>query len=282
MGIRLRPLADTVGAEVTGVDLNEAVDDATFAAIRAAWLRHAVLLFRGQHALTPERHIEFSRRFGTLEIFTLRQFTHKDHPELFVISNLNDDEGKPIGAQVSPIWHSDSQFLEEPSMGSLLLAKEVPKVGADTLFASTVSVYDALPEATKRRIDGMRVSHSRIRAYPLTYPNRPPLTEEEKARTPDVIHPLVRTHPETGRKALYIGRSTAPEIVGLAKEESDALIDELMAFATAPRFVYRHEWRVGDLVFWDNRASIHCATPYDAARERRLMLRTTISGDRPY
>lgn len=282
MSVEFRPLKDTIGAEAVGVDLGRPLDDASFGAIREAWHARAVLLFRDQQNLTPEQHLQFSRRFGTLEIFTLRQFTHKNFPELFVISNLNDDEGKPIGAQVSPIWHSDSQFLEVPSMGSLLLAKEVPGVGADTLFASMYSIYDALPEATKRRIDGMRVSHSRIRAYPLTYPNRPPLTEEEKARTPDVVHPLVRTHPATGRKALYIGQSTAPEIVGLAKAESDRLVDELIAFATEDRFVYRHKWRVGDLVLWDNRSSIHCATPYDVVKERRLMYRTTICGDRPH
>lgn len=282
MAVQLRALQPTVGTEVVGIDLADPVDDAAFAAIQDAWLASSILLFRDQHRLTHQQHIDFSRRFGALEVFTLRQYTHKDFAEIFVISNLTNDEGKPIGAQVSPIWHTDSQFLEEPSMASLLLAKEVPSVGADTLFASMFSVYDALPEKTKKRIDGLQVSHSRIRAYPSNYPNRPPLTEEEKARTPDVFHPLVRRHPENGRKALYIGDSTAPEIIGMPKEESDTLIRELIDFATQERFVYRHKWKVGDAILWDNRSAIHCATPYDTEKERRLMYRTTIVGDRPH
>lgn len=282
MSLQTRPLQPTVGAEIVGIDLADPVDDATFAEIKKAWLDRSILLFRNQHRLTHEQHIAFSKRFGELEVFTLRQYTHQDFPQLFVISNLTREDGKPIGAQVSPIWHTDSQFLEEPSMASLLLAKEVPNVGADTLFASMFSVYDALPEATKKKIDGLQVSHSRIRAYPSNYPDRPPLTEEEKTRVPDVTHPLVRRHPETGRKALYIGDSTAPEIIGMPKAESDTLIRELLDFATQDRFVYRHKWKVGDAILWDNRSTIHCATPYDVKTERRLMYRTTIVGDRPH
>ena len=144
-------------------------------------------------------------------------------------------------------------------MGSILHAKEVPSTGADTLFASGRAVYAALPEATRARIDGLVVNHSRIRAYPITYPNRPPLTDEEKARTPDIEHPLVRTHPESGTRARYVGRSTDPVIIGMPREDSDALIDELLDFATSERLVYRHKWRVGDAILWDNRSTMHCA-----------------------
>ena len=277
-----RPLHPAIGAEVIGVDLSKPVDDDTFGAIHAEWIEGGILLFRDQQALRPEQHIAFSEGFGELEIFTLRQYTHPDFDRLFVISNLKNDEGQAVGARVERIWHTDSQFLECPSMGSILHAKEVPSAGADTLFASGRAVYAALPEATRARIDGLVVNHSRIRAYPITYPNRPPLTDEEKARTPDIEHPLVRTHPESGTRALYVGRSTDPVIIGMPREDSDALIDELLDFATSERFVYRHKWRVGDAILWDNRSTMHCATDYDEVNERRLMYRTTIAGDRPF
>ena len=193
-----RPLHPAIGAEVIGVDLWKPVDDDTFGAIRAEWIERGILLFRDQQALPPEQHIAFSEGFGELEIFTLRQYTHPEFDKLFVISNLKNDEGQAMGARVERIWHTDSQFLECPSMGSILHAKEVPSAGADTLFASGHAVYAALPEATRARIDGLVFNHSRIRAYPITYPKRPPLTDEEKARTPDIEHPLVRTHPESG------------------------------------------------------------------------------------
>lgn len=279
--LNFRPLHPHIGAEVQGVDLGGSVDEETFEAIQAEWIRRGILLFRGQTEMTLEQHIAFSRRLGELEVFTLRQYTHPDHPVIFVISNLIEG-GKAVGARVERIWHSDSQFLACPSTGSILHAKEVPNVGADTLFASSRAVYEALDPAMRARIDKLQVSHSRIRAYPITYPKRPPLTEEEKTRTPDVIHPMVRTHPVTVTKALYIGRSTAPEIVGWPKADSDALIDELLDFATSEQFVYRHKWQVGDAVLWDNRSTMHCATDYDEDNERRLMYRTTIVGERPF
>lgn len=273
-----RPLHDTIGAEVIGVDLSEPLDDDIFRRVYEEWLKRSILLFRGQERMTPEQQIGFTRRLGELEIFSLRQYTHPDHPEVFVVSNIQKD-GKDIGARVEKIWHSDSLFLECPSKGALLNAKEVPSVGADTLFVSMFAVYKALPEETRDRIRDKKVLHSRITAYPTLYPNRPPLTDEEKARIPDVVHPLVRTHPETGQKSLLLGGGTAPLLVGLSEDESDVLLDELMAFATGPRFVYRHEWRVGDAILWDNRSSIHSATDYDEVNERRLMYRTTIAGD---
>ena len=199
----LRPLHPAIGAEVIGVDLSKPVDDDTFDAIRTEWIERGILLFRDQQALPPEQHIAFSEGFGELEIFTLRQYTHPEFDKLFVISNLKNDEGQAMGARVERIWHTDSQFLECPSMGSILHAKEVPSAGADTLFASGRAVCAALPEATRRRIDGLRVNHSRIRACPITYPNRPPLSDEEEARTPDIEHPLVRHPPNRAPRALH-------------------------------------------------------------------------------
>jgi alpha-ketoglutarate-dependent taurine dioxygenase len=163
----------------------------------------------------------------------------------------------------------------------LLYAREVPPEGGDTLFTNMYAAYEALPEEKKKRIDGLRVLHSRVKAYPLSYPERAPMTEEEKARVPDVTHLLVRTHPEAGRKALFVGGNVAWEIVGLPLAEGQALIRELREFAIQERFVYRHHWKLGDAILWDNRSTMHCATAFDEERYRRVMHRTTVEGDEP-
>jgi len=280
--MRTRNLADVIGAEILDVDLSIPLDDATFAAIKQAWLARNILLFRNQEALTPQAQIAFSRRFGELEYHTLPQYTHPDFPEIFVVSNVVV-EGKNVGAPRSGRnWHSDAQYRKEPSAASFLVAKEVPPEKGDTMFANMYAAYDALSAAMKKQIEGRKVLISRINAYPISYPSRPPLTDEERARVPDVVHPLVRTHPETGRKALYVGGDVAWDIVGMPHDEGRALIKELRDFATQPRFVYSHHWRVGDGILWDNRCSMHCATPFDEDRYRRHMYRTTIRGTVPF
>jgi alpha-ketoglutarate-dependent taurine dioxygenase len=280
MGVSFRPLTDAIGAEIQGVDLAAPIDGETFDRIHGVWLERTILLFRRQQ-MSPDQQIAFTRRLGTLEMHTLPQYTLADHPEIFVVSNVME-EGRPIGAPKSGRhWHSDSQYLPRPSAGSLLYAREVPLEGGDTLFTNMFAAYEALPEETKKQIAGLRVLHSRVKAYPLSYPDRAPMTEEEKARVPDVIHPLVRTHPETGRKALFVGGNVAWEIVGMPLEEGQALIRELRDFATQERFVYRHHWEVGDAILWDNRSTMHCATAFDEERYRRVMHRTTVEGDEP-
>ena len=257
------------------------MSDETFERVHQTWLERTILLFREQK-MSVEEHIAFTRRLGDLEIHTLPQYTLPYHPEIFVVSNVTKD-GRPIGAPKSGHhWHSDSQYLKKPSAGSLLHAREVPAEGGDTLFTNLFAAYDALPEETKREIEGLKVLHSRVKAWSISYPDRAPMTEEEKARVPDVIHPLVRTHPETGRKALWVGGNVAWEIVGMHEEEGRALIRELREFAIQSRFVYRHKWRVGDAILWDNRSTMHCATPFDEERYRRIMYRTTVAGDEPF
>ena len=202
MSVEFRPLNETIGAEVLGVDLSRPMSDETFERIHQTWLDRTILLFRGQ-TMSVEEHIAFSRRFGVLEIHTLPQYTLPEHSETFVVSNVTKD-GRPIGAPKSGRhWHSDSQYLKRPSAGSLLHAKEAPPEGGDTLFTNLFAAYDALPEETRRKIEGLKVLHSRIKAWSISYPDRAPMTEAERAKVPDVIHPLVRTHPETGRKALW-------------------------------------------------------------------------------
>ncbi len=281
MSLHFRPLNEVIGAEVLGVDLSQPMSDETFERVHQTWLERTILLFRGQKT-SVEEHIAFTRRLGDLEIHTLPQYTLPSHPEIFVVSNVTKD-GCPIGAPKSGHhWHSDSQYLKKPSAGSLLHAREVPAEGGDTLFTSLFAAYDALPEETKREIEGLKVLHSRVKAWSISYPDRAPMTEEEKERVPDVIHPLVRTHPETGRKALWVGGNVAWEIVGMHEQEGRALIRELREFAIQSRFVYRHKWRVGDAILWDNRSTMHCATPFDEERYRRIMYRTTVAGDEPF
>lgn len=280
MILSVRPLTEVMAAEVSGVNLSGDLSQDKVNAIREAWLRYTVLVFPGQR-LTPERQAAFTRRLGELEHHTVREYIHPDVPELFVISNIVK-EGRNVGAPKSGRhWHSDSQFLAVPSAGSLLYGVQVPPEGGDTLFANMYAAYDALSDAMKRRIDGLRTVCSRVKAWPVSYPGRRPLTDEQKASLPDVVHPLVRTHPETGRKSLYIGGNVVWEIVGVPYEEGRALLDTLRAHATEDRFTYRHRWRKGDAVLWDNRCTLHTATPFDEERYDRLMHRTTMRGSIP-
>ena len=172
--------------------------------------------------------------------------------------------------------------MKRPPNASFLFAKEVPPKKGETLFANMYAAYEALSDTMKRRIDGLKINHSRIRAYSIYHPERPPLTDEQQAQVPDVQHPLVRTHPETGRKALYVGGAQhGGTVVGMPLDKSADLIEELRAFATQPRFVYTHSWMPGDAILWDNRCTMHCATPFDEDKYRRIMYRTQIAGDIP-
>ena len=278
MHLDFRPLTEAIGAEALGVDLSRSLGDDAFARIHRAWLDHAILLFRGQEALTPAGQVAFTRRFGPLEPHTLPQFCLPEQPEIFVVSNIREND-RPVGAaRAGWGWHSDSHYLEVPSAGSFLLARQVPREGGETAFANLYAAYDALSAAMKARIEDLEVLVSRRKAYPISYPHRPPLTGEEAARVPDVVHRIVRTHPETGRKALFVGGIVAWEIVDHAYEAGRALLDELRAHATEARFVYNHRWRVGDAILWDNRCTLHRALPFDDANDRRLMHRTTVLG----
>jgi len=281
--MQIHPLSEAIGTEMTGIDLARPLDDAAFAHIRAAWLERGILLIHGQAHLSPEEFIAASRRFGPLDEHDLPDYCLPGYPEIAIVSNVRE-QGRYIGApKAGRHWHSDSQYLGRPPSASLLLAREVPPIEGDTLFANMIAAYDGLDEALKHRIAGLRINHSRARAYSLYHPERPPLTAEQIAALPDVRHPIVRTHPETGRKALYVGGAQhGGTVVGMSLDEGNALIAELRDFATQPRFVYEHRWSVGDLIVWDNRSTMHCALPFDEERHRRIMHRTQIVGDVPY
>ncbi|WP_347558430.1 TauD/TfdA family dioxygenase [Robbsia sp. KACC 23696] len=278
--MELRTITPFIGMEVGGIDLREPVGDADFALIRHALNTHALLLFRGQ-TLTEADHVGFSRRFGPLLTHVLKQFLKPDFPEVYVLSNVVDG-GKPIGNHKEGWnWHSDLSYKAEPCLGSLLYALETPPEGADTLFASMHAAYEALDGETQKRIRSLKGVHSYATYYGKAFADRTPLSDAQREAVPDISHPLVRTHPETGRLSLYVGQDVVRGIEGMA-EEGDALLAELNAHAIDPRFTYRHVWQPGDLLIWDNRSTMHCATPYDDEKYRRVMHRTTVAGDRPF
>ncbi len=280
----IRDLPEILGAEILNLDLAQPLDDADFARIRRSLADRAVLVFRDQEKLTPEQQIAFSRRFGPLEIHVQHHFHLAGHPEILIVSNVIED-GKPLGlVDAGKYWHSDLSYMALPSLGSLLHSKEWPAEGGDTLFVNMVAAYEALPADLKARIDGLSAEHSylarNLKQQKLNGELRPGLTAEQAARVPPVVHPVVRVHPESGKRALFVSEGFTTHILGLPEEESDALLAQLYAHSTAPQFQYRHKWQPNDMVFWDNRQTLHLATgcPPDL---RRTLYRTTVQGDAP-
>jgi taurine dioxygenase/putative 2-oxoglutarate oxygenase len=280
--LRIGPLAATLGAEVEGLDARIAPRPATMREIRAAWLRFGVLVFREQ-TLDPAQLVAFTRCFGEPVVYTRSENACVAQPEVLLLSN-EIVGGKPLGAAISGrYWHTDGHFLTCPPAGTLLYGKAVPDAGGDTCFISMTAVYRALPARLRAEIDGRRFVMDRVQTLPFHYPQRPVPPAGQKALWPDVLQPLVRTHPETGVNALYIGGVVPWRIVGMEASRSDALMSQLHAIAfDEPRFGYRHRWRAGDLLIWDNRCLAHRATNYDMARHLRTMYRTTIVGERPF
>ena len=279
--ITVTPVQGRFVAEVDGVDLSRPLDDGDFGLIHDAFIAHSILVFRGQ-SLTNEQHIEFSRRFGELEIHTAKHWLLPDYPEILVLSNRGEQGTKPI-VNGGAYWHSDITYKAKPPLGSLLYALEVPPEGGDTLFADMYTAYESLDDETKARIEGLRAIHryeDRYRMMAKEDKERPPLTKEQLAQVPDVVHPVVRTHPLSGRKALYVNEGFTVGIEGMPDAEGRALLEMLFRRSVEPGNVYRHCWRAGDLVMWDNRCTMHRATEYDL-RHTRAMHRTTIQGDRP-
>ncbi len=283
-GITITRRHPLIGAEIRGLDLGR-VDDDAFRRIYDAWLEHLLLVFPEQN-LTDDQQIAFARRFGGLEIHPSREHRSSRHPEIYRVSNV--DERGNIMAQQSQswrylnltwLWHTDSSFREVPSMGSILHGIEVPPEGGDTLFANMYAVYDALADDLKDRFRGLRVLHSHDQV--LSHDQQLKTASADYASLPPVRHPLVRRHPVTGRLSLFLSPHTMERVEDLAEDEGRALLDQLSAFATQDRFVYRHQWRQDDVILWDNRCTMHAVMPYDAATLRRVMHRTTIVGDGP-
>ena len=272
-----------LGAEILGLDLHQPLPASDFARIHKAHLDHHLLVFRDQR-ITPQQQVDFSRRFGQLQIHVLRNFQLPPNPEVLIISNIVED-GQPIGlGDAGHFWHSDLSYKDTPSLGSMLHAQELPAEGGDTLFANMHLAWDTLPAALRHTVQGLRAEHSYLAQYEelrRRSPWRPALTQAQIDEVQPVVHPVVRTHPETGRKALFVSEHFTTRIVGLPEDESRALLAELFAHSVLPEHVYRHRWAPHDLVFWDNRSLMHLAagTPDHL---RRKLYRTTIEGDTPF
>lgn len=269
-------IANALGAEVRGIDLAQPLSPAQARELHALWLEHLVLLFRGQ-SLSPRQLIDFSRNFGELERHDNYQgeLRHPDHAELLVVKAKQVDGRRVTFGQQ---WHSDLSYTLRPSKGSVLHCLALPPVGGDTLFSNMVMAYDALSPAMKRIVDGLECVHDLVngrshRDAPLAH------KEATRKRNPPVVQPVVRVHPETGRKALFVSEWMCTRIDGLTREEGQGLIDFLCRHSTREEFTFRQKWQVGDVLMWDNRATVHMALadyPPDAQRE---LLRTSITGE---
>jgi taurine dioxygenase len=278
-----------IGAEIRGLDLSRPIGDAAFAEVENALNRYSVVVIRGQN-LTPGQLVAFSRRFGRPQVNVRAEVNKAENPEITLISNIMEN-GKAVGSHdAGRYWHSDLCYLEVPSKLTLLHAIEVPErdgvVYGDTQFAGVAAAYDALSNGEKRRLEGLKAANGyrymwnkKAREFGI----RPVLSDAELQKyPPDAIHPVVRTHPVTGRKCLYVCEGYTREILGLPEDESRQMLDALHEHIVSPDFVYRHRWRLGDLLMWDNCAVQHKATNDYAPPLRRLMQRCTIEGSVPF
>jgi len=273
-GLAWEPLSAALGAEIVGIDLRRQMDDRTFAQVLDTWHQNLVILLRDQE-LSEEDQVRFAERFGPPAVIHTRQFV-RNHPAVMLISNTRED-GKPIGAlpDGEMHFHTDQCHQERPAMASMLYAIEVPSVGGNTLFANCYMAYETLPAEIKRRIDGRKA----LNAY--DYDSAATRRGTRLAPgVPSYVHPVVRTHPATGRKALYVNRLMTVRIEGIPANESEELLQFLFDHQERPEFIYEHVWRVGDLVMWDNRCALHARTDF-SADERRLLRRVTILGEKP-
>ena len=285
-GFSVRELHPALGAEISGLDLSQTLDDETIASIREVWADRLVLVFPEQ-SLSEEAQVAFTGRFGEMAVHLDEEKRSEQAPEIFRVGNVDPDGAKLDPDHFLPryfrvltgLWHTDGSYKAIPSFGSMLHAKEVPPEGGDTCFANMFLAYASLAPEVKARIETLHMVHSHDFTRVLC-PNQPPVTEAQQAALPPVTHPLVRTHAR-GRRSLFISENVAYYVGGMALEEGKALHRELVSFATRPEFVYQHKWRQGDVVMWDNRPTMHRVTEYDGARYRRNMQRTELLGLEP-
>lgn len=295
MTVEIKFVDAPLGHEIVGVDVGQPLSDEDFDAIEAAYDRYGVITIRNQQ-LTPDQQLAFSRRFGPLDRYVLERYNLKSHPDIFVISNILDDQGVPIGlADAGRYWHTDMWVTQRPPRGSMLYAIEVPtrdgEVYGDTWFSSMSAAYEALPADIRELIDGRqavfsgrknveyRIAHTPVdpRTGKLSKADEEGMRERAANMPAEIMHPMVKTHPRTGRRSIYWSQGSVDRIVGLEPEESDRVLAFIERHVLQPQFVYRHRWRVGDIVIWDNISCIHKATGDFELPLRRHMHRTTLS-----
>ena len=277
---RVRPLTPKLGAEISGLDFAAGISDADFRALYQAWLRYQVLLFPPQD-LSPAAQVAFARQFGDVQVHVMSMYHADGFPELYRLSNL-DENGKPNGRHPDKgtlEWHTDGSWQRVTGQATIIYGEVVPETGGQTHFADMYGAYDRLDDAWKARIAPLRAMHnldfSRTRRHGVDL-----MTDAQKAEKPPVDQPIVRTHPDTGRKCIYLG-DHAESIVGMPYAEGRALIEELNALAIHPDLCYEHHWQRGEMIVWDNRCVQHRATDYDPATQGRVVRRCTVLGEIP-
>jgi taurine dioxygenase len=275
-GIQIKPVSSAIGSDVSGVDLSQPLSDAEFRRIEQAWHDGLILVFHGQQ-LEEEDQVGFCERFGTLAGVLNKHTGGGHHPSVMYISNIKEN-GKLIGAlpDGEMFFHSDQCYVERPAMATMLYAMEIPSKGGDTLFANMYKAYETLPAELKKKLDGLKAEN--VYDYEASGTKR---GSKIKEGVKHFAHPVFRTHPVTKRKALYVNRLMTDHIVGLPIEESNEILNFLFDHAENPEFVYTHQWKVGDVILWDNRCSLHARSDFDAS-ERRKLRRITVLGEKPY
>lgn len=278
MTIHIVPSGNALGAEIGGIDASRTIDPESFAILESAFDEHSVIWLRGQK-LSEEQLIDFASRFGAPEPNYLRHFAHPEHPEIMLVSNIRDGDRKIGHDHAGTMWHTDMSYMERPPRATILHAIEVPEENGvalgDTEFASAVAAYDSLSEATQHRIDGLMAVHQVFGRRGDSIKDA--RTQEMRRKQPAVVHPLVRVHPRTGRKAIYVVKGECQGIVGMPDDEALPLLEELAELIPKADFRHTHKWQIGDILMWDNCAVQHIAhIDYAWPKHRRLMQRVTV------
>ena len=277
----IQPLSDVLGVEIIGLNMTDALDPEIFPKIYEAFLEHQLIMFRDVK-LPPATQVALAQRFGEVQTHVLNQYHGYGHPEIFLLTNL-DEHGNPSGIHPdrgTMHWHTDGSWRPRTGLATMMYAEIVPSTGGETHFCDMYGAVDSLGEPRLAQLDGMKAIHdlnfSRTRRH-----GEDPMTAKQRAEVPPVAHPILRTHPETGRKAIFLG-DHAQSIEGMNFDDGCALVETLNQEATPDHLIYRHRWEPQQCVVWDNRCLLHMATGYDTAREKRVMRRCTITGDAPY
>ncbi len=284
-GLEITDLAENVATSIGGLDLGEELDDEIVSIIRAACVSRTLLLFRGQTGLSPAGFLAFANRFGGRpDLHSLRHYCLPEHHEIFVVGNVHEKQAQVGSPKVGLNWHTDHYHLPEPGLFTYLHAIQVPQGQGDTRYANGIAAYEALPPEKKEAIDGLKVLHSRARLFRNLFPEASEEeAEAERRKIPDVVHPLVRTHPELGKRGLYLGGEWGSCIAGMEEEKAQSLYDELLQHMIQDRFSYQHRWQPGDVLMSDNRCSMHRASEWDEATQLRRLHRIIMIDDRaPY